>query len=174
MSNKTRRIVIEAFAIALAFWIGMFERYINFGGFQVGLCMVPILIIHDLYGLKYSAECLLCYNLIKTVFFSKMGILGFMVRLPLIFYLIFRKRNDENVIKKITFDLIGILIYLIIKLPIAYMFWKINSNLEGVNLFSLIFTCIIPCNLASISSIVLISRLINLRKFKFVRSYLEV
>lgn len=172
MANKTQRVVIEALATAFAFWIGAFERYINFGGIQVGLCMIPIFVIHDLYGLRSGIKCLLCYNFIKMVFFSKVGILGFMIRIPIFFYMIFRKRNGEDIKKVIVFDLIGMSAYLIFKIPVAYMFWKINSNLEGVNLFNLIFTCIIPYNIASIASIILISRFINLRKFKFVRSCL--
>ncbi len=174
MGSRTRRVVIQAFAISLSFWIGILERYINFGGIQVGLYVIPILVIHDLYGFRYGTECVLCYNIIKTVFFSKAGVLGFMNRLPVIFYMIFRKKKDEKIKKMILFDLIGISAYLILKIPISYIFWKTSTNLENLNLFNLIFTCIIPFNLSSILSVVLVSRFIDLKKFKFVRSYLEV
>lgn len=174
MASRTRRIVLQAFAISLAFWIGMLERYINFGGIQVGLYVMPIFVICDLYGFRYGAECALCYDIVKTLFFSKAGVLGFINRIPVIFYMMFRKKKNEKINKVILFDLIGISIYLILKIPISYVFWKTNSNIENLNLINLIITCILPFNLASISSVVLISRFIDLKRFKFVRSYLEI
>ncbi len=165
MNQRTKQISILALVISLSVWIGSFERYFNFGGIQIGLCFVPILIFQDFYGLKSGILCLLCYNAIKTIFLSKSGILGFLNRASIIFYMAFRKNYPKKIINIVLYDILGLFFFILSKIPTSYIFWKSSSNFENYKLFDIITRFIIPTNLINLSVIILVSRIMNFRKF---------
>ena len=92
MMRSSREIAIEGFLVALSVMIGVIEHQFSIVGVQIlqGLYIIPILFIQDMFGLKSGFWCLFSSSLIRTFFFSCAGILGFLARMSVFFYMIFK------------------------------------------------------------------------------------
>ena len=167
MRNISKKVAIEGLLVGLAVWIGVLEHQFSFSVVQIfqGFGIIPILMVQDLFGLSSGVWCLFSYCLIRTIFFSRASVLGFLMKISVIFYMFFRKKNSDKIYKIIFFDLIGIIIAILAKIPISYMFWKGTLGINSTQATHIITKYMIPMNLARMVIAIFISRVIKTEKY---------
>ena len=110
---------------------------------------VPIFICSLTSGMSSAVSVLIVVTAIRTLFFSSASWPGFvfrMISVVMIFFLCLSKKKS-NMIYKILCISLGILIYIIVKIPINYLLW---INIFGISkslLDNLLFTAVIPFNI---------------------------
>ena len=167
MRNISKKVAIEGLLVGLSVWIGIFEHQLSSSVVQVfqGFGIIPILMIQDLFGLGSGVWCLFSYCLIRTIFFSRASFLGFLMKISVVFYMLFRKKNSDKLYKIIAFDLMGTFIAILAKIPISYMFWKGILGINSVQTMHIITKYMIPMNLIRMMIAIFISRIIKVEKY---------
>ena len=163
MDKTVRKIAIEGVLVSLSIVIGIIDHQIGTIGikFLNLMYLLPLLIAEDMFGTKSGILCLCSANIIRSVFFSKSGILGFLLRLSAIVYMFFRRRNDSWQ-KCLIFDLIGIFFTMLIQYPASYMFYKALINFADIKfiMYNVLMDSL------SFLIVVIISRIINLKRIQ--------
>lgn len=167
MRNISKKVAIEGLLIGLSVWIGVFEHQFSFSAIQIfqGFGLIPILMIQDLFGLSSGILCLFSYSLIRSIFFSRASILGFLMKISVVFYMLFRRKNSDKVYKIVLFDVVGIIIAILAKIPISYIFWKRALGISGTQTIDIITKYMIPMNLARMVLAVFVSRVVKVEKY---------
>ena len=167
MRNISKKVAVEGLLVGLSVWIGVFEHQFSFSVVQIfqGFGIIPILMIQDLFGLSSGVWCLFSYCLIRTIFFSRASVLGFLMKMSVVFYMFFRKKKSDRIYKIIIFDLIGIIISIIVKIPISYIFWRGTLGINSTQAMYIITKYMIPMNFARMVIAILVSRIIKTEKY---------
>lgn len=168
MNKSSKEIAIEGFLVSLSVIIGVIEHQFSLVGIQIiqGLYVIPILFVQDMFGLKSGFWCLFSSSLIRTFFFSCAGVLGFLARMSVFFYMLLRKQRTSNLYKLCLFDLVGILLAIFVKIPCAYAFWKQVCSFNELEMIEGIIKIIIPTNLLRLVIVVVLSRVIKFDELK--------
>lgn len=158
--KKVERIALSglfaSFSLLLSF-IGHYLVIPMFLGFKLDISDFPIFTSTLLFGSSYGYIILFAVSFIRTLSFSIAGWPGFFMRfssfISIFFLGLFYKKK-----KKLTFySLISIVSYILLKIPISYIFWTKFNSMSHDQILSLILPVIIPCNLIRIAINVLLS-----------------
>ena len=163
MNKSIQKIAVEGILISTSIVIGIIDHQLGTIGikFLNLMYLLPLFLIEDMFGTKSGILCLFSANMIKSIFFSKSGILGFLLRLSAIVYMLFRKRGNSWK-KCFIFDLIGILLTMLIQYPASYIFYK--SLIKFDNIKFIMYNIFMDS--LSFLIVVIISRVINLKHIK--------
>ena len=161
MNKLSQKIAVEGILVSLSIVIGIIDHQLGIIGikFLNLMYLLPIFFAEDLFGTKSGILCLFSANLIKSIFFSKSGVLGFLLRLSAFVYMIFRKKNDLWK-KTFVFDLIGIVLTMLIQFPASYIFYKSIVNNFGFIIYNVLM------DMLNFSFVVIVSRIINFKRIK--------
>lgn len=167
MRNISKKIAIEGLLVGFSVWIGVLEHQFSFSAVQIfqGFGLIPIFMIQDLFGLSSGIWCLFSYSLIRSIFFSRASVLGFLMKISVIFYMLFRRKNSDRIYKVVIFDLIGIIISILAKIPVSYIFWKRILGIDDIQVIDIITKYMIPINLARMTLVVFVSRTIRVERY---------
>lgn len=162
MDKSVRKVAIEGVLVSLSIVIGIIDHQIGTIGikFLNLMYLLPLFIAEDMFGTKSGIFCLCSANVIKSIFFSKSGILGFLLRLSAIVYMLFRRNNSWQ--KCLIFDLIGIFFTMLIQYPASYMFYKTLINFADIKfiMYNVLMDSL------SFLIVVIISRVINIKRIQ--------
>lgn len=158
--NMSKKVAIEGFLVGVSIWIGIMEHHFSLMEIQIlqGMYLIPIFIIRDLFGFKSGVCCIILSSFIRCIFFSKAGILGFLIRIVPIIYLYFRKDKECNIKTIIFFDLIGIFLTLLCKIPLHYLFFIKYLQIDASQMKNMFVNYLLITNLLRLSISVIISR----------------
>ena len=162
--NSMKKISIEGLLSGASIFIGLADHQIGLSGIKIfnTMYLLPILIAQDILGFYGGAICLLSSSLIRGIFFSKSGLIGFLIRISFIVYMIFRKGRSEKRLKIVASDIIGVIATLIVQFPLLCFFYRSSFGVE--NGFLILYSTIE--DIFKLSLVVVCSRLINVKKFK--------
>ncbi len=159
-----RKIAIEGFLSGVSVLIGLIDHQIGISGVKIfnAFYLLPILVAQDILGFYAGVLCLLSSSLIRGIFFSKSGIIGFLIRISFIVYMMFRKEKSEKQLKVVLFDILGLIAVLVSQLPLLVTFYKSSFGVE--NWFLILYNTLE--DVFKLSLVVVCSRLINVRRFR--------
>ena len=163
MDKLSKKIAIEGIFISLSLVIGIIDHQLGTLGikFLNLMYLLPLFLVEDMFGTKSGVLCLCLANTIKSIFFSKSGILGFLLRQSATIYMFFRKKNYSWK-KCFIFDLIGIFLTMVIQYPASYIFYKTLINFNNIKfiMYNVFMDSL------SFLIVVIISRIIDLNYIK--------
>lgn len=120
----------------------------------------PIFIATLISGVGSGLTVLFASNLIRTISFSTVGWIGFVIRMTSVFIVlalgVARKRNI-NIFCKAFIITLGLIVCLLIKIPINYVFWTTFFGFSKEFLSPLMLTIVVPFNIVKITINVLIA-----------------
>lgn len=162
--NSMRKIAIEGLLSGTSVLIGLIDHQIGISGIKIfnAFYLLPILIAQDILGFYAGALCLLSSSLIRGIFFSKSGLMGFLIRISFVVYMMFRKRESEKRWKVVLFDIIGLIAILVSQLPLLITFYKSSFGVE--NQFLILYNTLE--DVFKLSLVIVCSRLIDVRRFE--------
>ncbi|GMB10890.1 MAG: ECF transporter S component [Candidatus Improbicoccus devescovinae] len=161
--SNCRQLAINAFlaTISLIFILISRMQIIPFPFFlRLEFSDAPIFAATLIFGVQSGILILIAVCFIRSIFFSTIGYSGFIMRIisiiPIISLGIYNKISSKfykNLQKRylILCMLLGILWYIIIKIPISFLFWVYLHNFPSEFIKKIIPTIIIPVNIIKIS-----------------------
>ena len=164
--NLSKKIAIQGLLVALSLWIGTIEHYFSVAGIYllVGLYLLPLFVINDWFGFKVGFWSCFAVCFIRMLFFSSAGILGFVLYLCPVIYMFFRAK-ECSLKKLIFFDIVGVLLTMLVKMPIFFFFLTSYLNMSFEKARSMILNYMIFTNIIGFSISIVLSRLIVFKKY---------
>ena len=140
-----------------------------FLGFKLDLSDFPIFTSTLLLGSSYGYIILLVVSFIRSFSFSIAGWPGFFMRmvsiLPIFFLGLYRKHNKMLFL----YSMLSVISYIILKIPISYIFWTKFNSISSSVMSSLIFPVVVPYNFIKI----LINIVISIAFYKKIKEKIK-
>ena len=128
-----------------------------FLGFKLDFSDFPIFTSTLLLGSSYGYIILLVVSFIRSFSFSIAGWPGFFMRLtsaaPIFFLGVYCRKKK----RLFLYSLLSIIFYIILKIPVSYIFWTKFNSMSPETMNSLIIPVIFPYNFIKISINIIIS-----------------
>ncbi|MDR1364362.1 MAG: ECF transporter S component [Oscillospiraceae bacterium] len=166
---KTQQIVINSLLASFSVFLAILCRAFTVSGIpflKFDIADVPVFAATLVFGFPSGFAILFTASFVRALFFSTAGWTGFIMRITsvvvILFLEIYRKKRKFLILILIA----TIITYLIIKIPISYVFWTYFHGVSPVVLKSAILPIIIPFNLIK----TLINILLALVFEKFLKS----
>ena len=160
--------MFSVMSLVLAF-LGNLTLFPVFPYLKADLSDMPIYLATLISGASSGMTVLLTVSTIRMLLFSASGWIGFIIRMTstvLIIFLGIAQKYTLSKIFKIIIVGIGIVICIFVKLSINYFFWTNFFPISKECLNSLLWSIILPYNIAKISFSLLIAFLV---KKKYVK-----
>ena len=160
--------MFSVMSLVLAF-LGNLTLFPVFPYLKADLSDMPIYLATLISGAPSGMTVLLTVSTIRMLLFSASGWIGFIIRMTstvLIIFLGIAQKYTLSKIFKIIIVGIGIVICIFVKLSINYFFWTNFFPISKECLNSLLWSIILPYNIAKISFSLLIAFLV---KKKYVK-----
>ena len=175
MSKKinAKNIAIIALLSSLSIILAQVSRNLSvvpgFPMLKADFSDVPIFISALSFGTFHGILVLLSVSIIRALFFSSMGIFGFIMKMTSIVSVFFLGIYHKKKKFLVLLCILAMLLSLLIKLPISYIFWAKFNSMSFEQIKMLIFPVIIPYNLSKLLINFLISVFLS-KKLKNVLS----
>lgn len=165
--NFSKKVAIQGFLVGLSLLFGTVEHQFSLAGMHllIGLYLVPLLVVNDLFGFKSGFWSCFAVCLIRMLFLSNAGVLGFLLYLSPVIYMLLRKRYVCSWGKWIFFDFIGVLLTILCKIPLYFLFLTSYLRIDFIQAKNVLMGGLILANVIGMSVAVILSRLIDFRKY---------
>ena len=115
---------------------------------------IPIFIATLILGPHSGLSILFCVCTLRSILFSSAGMIGFIIRMTSAINVIclgyLYKQSRYSVMKSIIVVFISVVLCLIVKVPLNYIFWVYFWNIPSSSLEHLMFSVIVPFNIVKV------------------------
>lgn len=167
--QNTIQLAINSLFASLSVILSIIGHYISFPvfGFKLEFSDIPVFTSSLLFGPSTGYLILFISSFIRSLFFSVAGIPGFIMKMTSIipvFFLGIYYRKKRWLILLCTLSLI---ISIVVKIPISYIFWTKFSSMSPEQIKKLLFPIIIPYNFIKL----LVNLSISIILFRKIRKF---
>ena len=168
-TNNIRITTYNAMFIVISLILGFLGRMSIFAMvpfLKLDFSDIPAFLATLLFGFSSGAIVLIISSLIRSMMFSSVGWISFVVKLTMLLMLFFISKANE--INKRTYKiiLVGSILYLSIKLILNYFIWKYFFGMTTEFLKTIMLPIIIPYNCIRL----LVNLVVSSILFKYVKN----
>lgn len=108
----------------------------------------PVFISAMIFGVTQGISILVCVGFVKSLFFSVAGFSGFIMRLTSMALVFMLAGGNKFSKKKMMLRIfLGIIIFILIKMPISYFFWTRLHGMPPEMIKPIMLTIVAPVNI---------------------------
>ena len=170
-TNNIRITTYNAMFIVISLILGFLGRMSIFAMvpfLKLDFSDIPAFLATLLFGFSSGAIVLIISSLIRSMMFSSVGWISFVVKLTMLLMLFFISKSNEinKRTHKIILILVGSILYLVIKLISNYFIWRYFFGMTTEFLKTIMLPIVIPYNCIRL----LVNLVVSSILFKYVKN----